>query len=618
MRGRLRIGTVRLQHFMSYRAPTVIPIGEVGPGLVLVQGQNLLSTSADSNGAGKTALVQAIAWGLFGETLDGQRHDAVANRHTAETCRVEITGESDGVPFTIERCRRPGRIRVTRGADTWHGEDAARAIETIIGFGIQTFRAGAVFAQAAFHRFITADHAEKVRIFDEINAVDFRAAEQAAGAALRALAQETEQVMARLETCRVRLADAEAHRARLEALRASFAEQRARRCEQLRAERAACAAQRARYAECVALRDRLRAERAAHAAGAQQAAALDADRAQLLIQCGVAQGTLNRITAEQTALRARHAELAKAGVCPTCSQPYARLPERVTDLLREQTTQRRDAEQTLARLRAALRERETARAALGYDAAAHQACESALARVEGELALLDPRELDRRDQFLAAELAAAEREAWSGEADLARLATEIAAHRAERDRLTARRATLRMRERGVTYWREAFGTRGIRLQRIEELGPFLTSRVRHHLRLLAGADATAAVEIGTHRGRETVLVGSAWAYGAGQYVQASAGQRRRIDLALFAAMQDAAELRTARGFPFRVYDEPSDTLDAKGKETVAEWIRAQADERLVLVITHSPEFAAMLGQPKEVWTVVLDRDGSRLERDRCR
>jgi len=62
-----------------------------------------------------------------------------------------------------------------------------------------------------------------------------------------------------------------------------------------------------------------------------------------------------------------------------------------------------------------------------------------------------------------------------------------------------------------------------------------------------------------------------------------------------------------------VYDEPFDALDAKGRELACRWAKEESRERgTVLLITHSDEVAA-LAEPDTVWTVIMERDGARVE-----
>lgn len=59
-------------------------------GLLLIQGENKDDTSADSNGAGKSSIADAICWGLYGVTARGVSTDAVVNKTAKKDCKVEV------------------------------------------------------------------------------------------------------------------------------------------------------------------------------------------------------------------------------------------------------------------------------------------------------------------------------------------------------------------------------------------------------------------------------------------------------------------------------------------------------------------------------------------------
>ena len=95
----------------------------------------------------------------------------------------------------------------------------------------------------------------------------------------------------------------------------------------------------------------------------------------------------------------------------------------------------------------------------------------------------------------------------------------------------------------------------------------------------------------------------------------SHGQDRRVDLALFAALQDLAESRSARPFPFRVWDEPGDALDSTGRELFARWVQAEARARGTgFLVTHAPELAESV-RADRTWTVVLEKDGATVRQE---
>lgn len=99
----MKITRLEINNFLS--------IGEASlnlddKGLVLLQGINNDDTSAASNGAGKSSLASSILWCLFGETDRDAKGDEVVNVTSRKNCRVAMTVDDDGVEYVIARHRK--------------------------------------------------------------------------------------------------------------------------------------------------------------------------------------------------------------------------------------------------------------------------------------------------------------------------------------------------------------------------------------------------------------------------------------------------------------------------------------------------------------------------------
>jgi DNA repair exonuclease SbcCD ATPase subunit len=81
-------------------------------GLVWVGGQNNDTASADSNGSGKSTIFKAITWGLYGETIDGEKGDKVIRDGTNKAIvDVSLINQAGDV-WKISRSRSKGIPRV--------------------------------------------------------------------------------------------------------------------------------------------------------------------------------------------------------------------------------------------------------------------------------------------------------------------------------------------------------------------------------------------------------------------------------------------------------------------------------------------------------------------------
>lgn len=82
--------------------------------LTLVLGENLDLGGDDSgarNGTGKTTIINALSYALFGNALTSIKKDNLINKTNGKNMLVTIDFEKDGVDYRIERGRKPGIMK---------------------------------------------------------------------------------------------------------------------------------------------------------------------------------------------------------------------------------------------------------------------------------------------------------------------------------------------------------------------------------------------------------------------------------------------------------------------------------------------------------------------------
>ena len=82
--------------------------------LTLVLGENLDLGGDDSgarNGTGKTTIINALSYALFGNALTSIKKDNLINKTNAKNMLVTIDFEKDGIAYRIERGRKPGIMK---------------------------------------------------------------------------------------------------------------------------------------------------------------------------------------------------------------------------------------------------------------------------------------------------------------------------------------------------------------------------------------------------------------------------------------------------------------------------------------------------------------------------
>lgn len=144
----LKLKNVSAKNFMSVGAQTQAVNLNTGE-LTLVLGHNLDQGGDGSrNGTGKTTIVNALSYALYGEALTNIKRDNLINKTNGKQMMVTVEFEKDGVDYRIERGRKPNVLRLfSDGEENKEDDDAQgdsretqKFIEKIIGFPHEMFK----------------------------------------------------------------------------------------------------------------------------------------------------------------------------------------------------------------------------------------------------------------------------------------------------------------------------------------------------------------------------------------------------------------------------------------------------------------------------------------------
>jgi DNA repair exonuclease SbcCD ATPase subunit len=118
--------------------------------LTLILGENLdLGGDGARNGVGKTTMIQALSYALFGTPINSIRKDNLINRTNGKGMLVTLDFSSGGVEYKVERGRKPNLLKFYIGGQAVKdNEDSAQGesketqlqIEKAIGMSSEMFR----------------------------------------------------------------------------------------------------------------------------------------------------------------------------------------------------------------------------------------------------------------------------------------------------------------------------------------------------------------------------------------------------------------------------------------------------------------------------------------------
>lgn len=153
----MKFKTLEIANFLAISAASV---NLDGRGLLLIQGLNEDDSSAESNGAGKSSIADALCWCLYGETARGVSGDAVINRKTGKNTKVSLMIEDGAETYLVERHRKhktgKNSLQVAQigvdGCDLTKGTDKLTqdVVNQIIGSSYEVFRASIYAGQEGF------------------------------------------------------------------------------------------------------------------------------------------------------------------------------------------------------------------------------------------------------------------------------------------------------------------------------------------------------------------------------------------------------------------------------------------------------------------------------------
>ena len=135
-------------------------------GIVRILGRN--KDSGGSNGAGKSALFEAITWGIYGTTIRKSTEAALVNAQAGKDCSVCVILEKKGIgTVRITRAKRPTSLDVEINGKLVNKATATQTQEYLEGLletDYKSFLASVVFGQHSTFTFLDSSPEDKRKI----------------------------------------------------------------------------------------------------------------------------------------------------------------------------------------------------------------------------------------------------------------------------------------------------------------------------------------------------------------------------------------------------------------------------------------------------------------------
>ena len=158
----MKINKIRIKNFLSIKDAEID--FESYSNIVRIIGINKDTKPNSSNGAGKSSVIEAIVFSLFGKTIRKTTDKSLKNHYTKGKCEVEIVVNDN---ITINRVKKPPMLTVSVDGENVT-QDSIQAtqkyLDKILNTNFSVFLASMVFGQSNKMNFLTASAEEKRNI----------------------------------------------------------------------------------------------------------------------------------------------------------------------------------------------------------------------------------------------------------------------------------------------------------------------------------------------------------------------------------------------------------------------------------------------------------------------
>ena len=108
----IKFHTITARNFLSIGNNTqAINLNNECLSLILGENKDAGESDGARNGVGKTAIINALSYALYGQALSNIKKDNLINKSNGKNMLVTLEFEKNGVEYTIERGRRPGILK---------------------------------------------------------------------------------------------------------------------------------------------------------------------------------------------------------------------------------------------------------------------------------------------------------------------------------------------------------------------------------------------------------------------------------------------------------------------------------------------------------------------------
>ena len=631
---------VEMKNFMAVQEAT---LDLDNRGLVLIEGKNKSNDSFTSNGASKTTLITSITYALYGKTEKGLKADEVVNRIEKKNTHVKLTflvGEDE---YRIERYRKDKthKNKVLLFCNdkeiTGSTNDVTdKSIQELFGIEFNTYVNAIMYGQGDIPMFSQATDKGKKEILESITNVEvYKKAQDVAKEKIKEVEQEQQTKEADISQLKFKINMLEEqHQKELDYYN-SVMEQKKQEEESI--EQAKLEAQQQReelskqieeVKQNIPQVEEVEFEFSDSYYKAQEAInKIEEHKKEKLLPAEQdVTSTFNIIKYDIAELNKKHSQLDTSDHCPVCGSPIdnshkVKEQQSIQEQLEVKKNQLEQYQEALNKIEDKKVELESKKEKI-----------QSIMQVEEEDKNKHQQAIQeqyRNQQSYYTKISELENKknniidpvlndySYIKEPDKEQYKKEITSIELTIDKHS--KDVLQLESNKVQYQQavEAFGNKGIRSVVLDFITPFLNEKANEYLQVLSGSDISVEFQTqventkGELKDKFDVIVTNS--NGGTSYKSNSAGEQKRIDLAISFAIQDLIMSKDDISTNIALYDECFDGLDTVGCENAIKLLKDRLNTvGTIFVITHSESLKPLF---ENVITMVKEDGVSRLEKE---
>lgn len=631
---------VEMKNFMAVKEAT---LDLDNRGLVLIEGKNKSNDSFTSNGASKTTLITSITYALYGKTEKGLKADEVVNRIEKKNTYVKLTFFVGDDEYRIERYRKDKthKNKVLLFCNdkeiTGSTNDVTdKAIQDLFGIEFNTYVNAIMYGQGDIPMFSQATDKGKKEILESITNVEvYKKAQDVAKEKIKEIEQEQQSKESDINQLKFKVSMLEEQYDKDLDYYNSVMEQKKQEEESIEQAKKEAEKQREEISKQIEevknnipQVEETEFEFSDSYYKAQEAInKLETHKKDKLLPAEQeVTATFNIIKYDITELNKKHSQLDTSDHCPVCGSPIdnshkVKEQENIQEQLEVKKKQLEQYQEALNKIEDKKLELESKKEKIQN-----------IMQVEEEDKNKHQQEIQeqyRKQQSYYAKISELENKknsitdpvlndySYIKKPDKEEHKKGVTFINLTIDKLSE--DVLQLESNKVQYQQavEAFGNKGIRSVVLDFITPFLNEKANEYLQVLSGSDISVEFQTqventkGELKDKFDVIVTNS--NGGTSYKSNSAGEQKRIDLAISFAIQDLIMSKDDISTNIALYDECFDGLDTVGCENVIKLLKDRLKTvGTIFVITHSESLKPLF---ENVITMVKEEGVSRLEKE---